>query len=57
MDLELITLDEPTETRRFEKGPFDVYKVGPGALGRVTHEPRWKWSAPDRSDVLSGRAR
>jgi hypothetical protein len=36
MDLQLINFDEPTETRRFEKGRFDVYKVGPATVGRAT---------------------
>ena len=33
MDLELIKFDEPSETRHFEKGRFDVYRVGPAVLG------------------------
>jgi hypothetical protein len=28
MDLQLINLTEPTETREFEEGRFEVYKVG-----------------------------
>ena len=69
MDLELINLDEPSETRHFEKGRFDVYHVGPAVLGRATYEPGWRWSehvAPTAGTpscqiehvglVLSGRA-
>jgi hypothetical protein len=44
MDLTLVNLDSPTETRSFEKGRFDVYRVGPMTLGRATYEPGWKWS-------------
>ena len=44
MDLTLIPLDQPTETRHFEKGHFQVYAVGPLTLGRATYEPGWKWS-------------
>ena len=44
MDLTLINLDEPTETREFEKGRFETYVVGPMTLGRATYEPGWKWS-------------
>ena len=44
VDLELINFDEPTETRTFEKGRFEVYEVGPATLGRATYEPGWKWS-------------
>jgi quercetin dioxygenase-like cupin family protein len=44
MDLTLINLDSPTETRTFEKGRFELYRVGPMTLGRATYEPGWKWS-------------
>jgi quercetin dioxygenase-like cupin family protein len=44
MDLTLLSLDEPTETREFEKGRFELYTVGPMTLGRATYEPGWKWS-------------
>jgi quercetin dioxygenase-like cupin family protein len=45
MDLTLINLDAPTETRTFEKGRFELYRVGTMTLGRATYEPGWKWSA------------
>jgi hypothetical protein len=44
MNLELINLESPTEVRTFEKGRFEVYRVGPMTLGRATYEPGWKWS-------------
>jgi quercetin dioxygenase-like cupin family protein len=44
MDLTLVPFDQPTETRTFEKGRFEVYSVGPLTLGRATYEPGWKWS-------------
>jgi quercetin dioxygenase-like cupin family protein len=44
MDLTLLPLDDPTETRTFEKGRFEVYEVGPMTLGRATYEPGWRWS-------------
>ena len=44
MDLTLINLDHPSETRTFEKGRFELYKVGPMTLGRATYEPGWRWS-------------
>jgi quercetin dioxygenase-like cupin family protein len=44
MDPELINFDDPTEVRTFEKGRFEVYRVGPMTLGRATYEPGWKWS-------------
>jgi quercetin dioxygenase-like cupin family protein len=69
MDLTLLNLDEPTETRSFEHGRFELYSVGPMTIGRATYEPGWKWSehvgaaSGERSCqvehvglVLSGRA-
>jgi quercetin dioxygenase-like cupin family protein len=69
MDLTLINFDDPTETRTFEKGRFELYRVGPMTLGRASYEPGWKWSehvgAPAGQDscevehvglVLAGRA-
>jgi quercetin dioxygenase-like cupin family protein len=44
LSLTLINFDEPTETRTFEKGKFETYRVGPMTLGRATYEPGWKWS-------------
>ena len=44
MDIALIDLADPSEVRRFEKGRFEVYRVGPMTLGRATYEPGWKWS-------------
>jgi len=43
-DLTLVNLDAPTEVRTFEKGRFEVYRVGPMTLGRATYEPGWRWS-------------
>jgi quercetin dioxygenase-like cupin family protein len=44
MDLTLINLADPSEVRTFEKGRFEVYRVGPMTLGRATYEPGWVWS-------------
>ena len=44
MDLELINFNEPSETRQFERGRFELYRVGPMTLGRATYEPGWRWS-------------
>jgi quercetin dioxygenase-like cupin family protein len=44
MDLTLINLDDPAETRTFPKGRFEVYNVGPATIGRATYEPGWRWS-------------
>jgi hypothetical protein len=34
-DLHLINLGQPSETRHFEKGRFDIYRIGPATLGRA----------------------
>jgi quercetin dioxygenase-like cupin family protein len=44
MELTLLPLADPTETRTFEKGRFEVYEVGPATIGRATYEPGWRWS-------------
>ena len=44
VDLELVNFDDPTETRSFEKGRFELYRIGPTTLGRATYEPGWRWS-------------
>ena len=44
MDLTLLPLDEPAEVREFEKGRFEVYRVGSMTIGRATYEPGWRWT-------------
>jgi quercetin dioxygenase-like cupin family protein len=44
VDLTLVNLSSPTETREFEKGRFELFQVGPMTLGRASYEPGWKWS-------------
>ncbi len=36
--------DNPDETRKFEKGIFELVNLGGMALGRASYEPGWKWS-------------
>lgn len=36
--------DHPDETRTFEKGKFEVVRIGGLTIGRATYEPGWKWS-------------
>ena len=44
MDLTLLNLENPTETRTFDRGRFELYAVGPMTIGRATYEPGWRWS-------------
>jgi quercetin dioxygenase-like cupin family protein len=52
MDLQLVSLDAPGETREFAKGRFELYRIGGMTLGRATYEPGWKWS--DHVGAASG---
>ena len=36
--------EKPDESRTFEKGRFELVRVGGMAIGRATYEPGWKWS-------------
>lgn len=61
--------ETPSEKREFEKGTFELVRIGGMTVGRATYEPGWKWSehvgAPKGEEscrvehvglVLSGRA-
>ena len=41
---ELKRFDSPDETRTFEKGRFEVVRIGAMTIGRASYEPGWKWS-------------
>jgi hypothetical protein len=36
--------ENPDETRAFEKGRFDIIRIGGMIIGRASYEPGWKWS-------------
>lgn len=36
--------ENPDEVRVFEKGRFEIVKIGDMTIGRATYEPGWKWS-------------
>jgi mannose-6-phosphate isomerase-like protein (cupin superfamily) len=44
MDVILKRFESPDETRVFEKGKFEIVKIGGMTIGRATYEPGWKWS-------------
>lgn len=44
MDLVLVNFDHPAEVRTFEKGKFELFRVGPTTLGRASYQPGWRWS-------------
>jgi quercetin dioxygenase-like cupin family protein len=36
--------EQPDEVLTFEKGKFEVVKIGGMTIGRATYQPGWKWS-------------
>jgi hypothetical protein len=43
-DVILKRFENPDEIRVFEKGKFEVVRIGGMTIGRATYEPGWKWS-------------
>jgi hypothetical protein len=44
MEIEIKRFDDPTETRTFEKGTFELLMIGGMSIGRASYEPGWRWS-------------
>jgi len=44
LDVILKRFEQPDEIRTFEKGRFEVVRLGEMTIGRATYEPGWKWS-------------
>ena len=44
LDVVLKTFEEPDEVTHFDKGRFEVVRLGDLTIGRATYEPGWKWS-------------
>jgi hypothetical protein len=36
--------EKPDEVRSFEKGRFELVRLGGMTIGRATYDPGWKWS-------------
>jgi hypothetical protein len=36
--------EQPDEVREFEKGKFEIVRIGGLTIGRATYQPGWKWS-------------
>lgn len=43
--MDLKRFDHPDEVRVFEKGWFEIVRIGTMTIGRATYEPGWKWSS------------
>src|SRR4030095_11493346 len=44
IDVLIKRFETPDETRVFEKGIFEIVRIGGLAIGRATYQPGWKWS-------------
>lgn len=44
LEVILKRFEQPDEIRTFEKGRFEVVRLGGMTIGRATYEPGWKWS-------------
>jgi hypothetical protein len=44
LDTVLKRFEEPDEVRTFEKGKFELVRIGGMTIGRATYQPGWKWS-------------
>jgi quercetin dioxygenase-like cupin family protein len=43
-DTILKRFENPDEVRTFEKGRFEIIRIGEMTIGRATYEPGWRWS-------------
>jgi hypothetical protein len=44
LDVVLKRFEQPDEVRTFEKGKFEIVRIGGMTIGRATYQPGWKWS-------------
>ena len=44
LDVILRRFEQPDEVRTFEKGRFEIVRLGGLTIGRATYEPGWQWS-------------
>ena len=44
LDVILKRFDRPDEIREFDKGRFELVRMGEMTIGRATYQPGWKWS-------------
>lgn len=43
-DVTLKAFERPDEVRTFEKGRFEIVRIGGTIVGRAIYEPGWRWS-------------
>ncbi|MBV9233996.1 MAG: cupin domain-containing protein [Candidatus Eremiobacteraeota bacterium] len=44
LDVVLKRFDAPDEVLEFEKGRFELVRLGGVTIGRATYQPGWRWS-------------
>jgi hypothetical protein len=46
MDLDVVLkrFEAPDEVREFEKGRFELVRIGGMTIGRATYQPGWRWA-------------
>ena len=44
LDVVLKRFETPDEIREFEKGRFEIVRLGGMTIGRATYQPGWRWS-------------
>lgn len=44
LDVVLKRFETPDEIRIFEKGKFELVRLGRMTIGRATYQPGWRWS-------------
>lgn len=44
VEVTLKAFEQPDEVRTFEKGRFEIVRLGGTVVGRATYEPGWRWS-------------
>ncbi len=55
LDVILKRFEAPDEIRLFEKGRFELVKIGGLTIGRATYQPGWKWSVHVGPEVGADR--
>ena len=43
-EVTLKRFERPDEVREFERGRFEIVRLGGLTIGRATYQPGWKWS-------------
>src|SRR4029453_15725917 len=44
LDIILKRFDQPDEVRTFDKGKFEIVRIGGLTIGRATYQPGWRWA-------------